>query len=247
MNRRNFHENFPVTAFLLLFATAFFALELMGHRRLHGGLPPILGVGGVDGTVLLSLGANAPGVAPPTQVWRLLTAAFLHGGFLHILMNGWILFDLGRVCEPLLSRWKFLVVYVLCAIGGSLGTIFWSQLRERPTLSVGASGALMGLLGLLLVYSTRHRLYDLRNQLIQWAVMILILSFLGGGRGIDHAAHAGGFVTGCLLGFTVRPYLTSAAAARWRFPGYLVTAALIVSLGIGIWDYFQASFWDPTP
>jgi membrane associated rhomboid family serine protease len=105
----------------------------------------------------------------------------------------------------------------------------------------------MGLLGLLLVYSTRHRLDELRNQLAQWAFLILILSVLGGGLGIDHAAHAGGFITGCLIGFTVRPYLTSAAAARWRFPGYLVATAFIVSLGIGIWGYFQAPFWDSTP
>jgi rhomboid protease GluP len=241
---RSFHEDFPITAFLLLFNFAFFALEMIEHRRLDqdGELPRFeFRLGNIHAGATKNLGSLDAVSVRQGEYWRLISAAFLHGGYVHLLFNAWVLWDLGRIAEPLLSSWKFLVVYVVSLLGGSLGSLAW-QIERGFGSSVGASGALCGLIGLLLVYSIRQRQHEMRDSLVRWIAQIVILSLLasGGGAGIDHAGHLGGFIAGGLLGFTVKNYLASREAARWRYPGFAAFGVLLLCLGTAIWHYFDS-------
>ena len=139
---RSFHEEFPVTAFLLLFNLAFFALEFIASTK-GGELGGNAGfLRGIDGRVLVSLGSLWPPLVDHGEYWRLISCTFLHGSLLHILFNGLFLYDFGRISEPLLSRWRFLTVYTASGIGASLT----SYLTPRVANSVGASGALVRVL-----------------------------------------------------------------------------------------------------
>ena len=244
MQSRRFHEDFPATSFLLLFIIALFALEVVETYRIHEQLPALFGFGGIDGNVLRRLGWFELEFVENGEVWRLLTAVFLHGGFLHILFNGFVLYDLGAMSEARLGTWKFFVVFALSGIGGTVGTLLWNLYNRdwggsgRIYPSVGASGALAGLIGLWLVYSLTQRDEEMRNGLLRWIMYIVLLSVFMGG--IDHAGHIGGFIAGGLLGLTVRSaYATSREAQRWRYPGYACAAIVAVAIGCGLWNFFQ--------
>lgn len=234
---RSFHENYPGTAWLLLAIIAFFALEVVGQHQAGGGLP---GWMGVDWRVVHTLGLLDPSAVRGGEYWRLIACAFIHLGILHVLFSAWVLYDVGRLCEPLLSTWKFLAVYTASAAGGSLASFANLTWIAPGGASAGASGAISGLIGLLLVYSIRRRHPELRDSLIRWVLLIVVLSVLAetGGVGIDHAAHLGGFIVGGLFGLTVRDYIPSHAARRWRLPGYAAAAVLAAGAGTGLWRYF---------
>ncbi len=84
--------------------------------------------------------------------WRLVTAGFLHGGIIHILMNSWVLFDLGAQVEEVYGTSRMLVIYFLSTIFGYLASAEWSA-----AVSVGASAALFGLIGAMIALGVRHR------------------------------------------------------------------------------------------
>ncbi len=228
---RSFHEEFPVTAFLLLFNLAFFALEFIASTK-GGELGGNAGfMRGIDGRVLVSLGSLWPPLVDHGEYWRLISCTFLHGSLLHILFNGLFLYDFGRLSEPLLSRWRFLTVYTASGIGASLT----SYLVPPSANSVGASGALCGLIGALLAYSIRHDKRDLRDSLKRVAIWLVVISFM---PGIDWAAHAGGFVVGFVFGWFTPAYTTSTSAARWRYPGIVAAVLVVGSLIMALRNYF---------
>jgi membrane associated rhomboid family serine protease len=168
----------------------------------------------------------------------MISAGFLHGGFLHILLNGMMLLDLGRHCEPFLSSWKFLAAYVVCLAGGSAGSLIQSIATGVPgRSSVGASGALCGLIGLLLAHSFRERDREMRDGILRDVGGLVVLSLLF--PGIDHAAHLGGFIAGGIFGLSVGPYISSREAARWRYPGYAAGAVGLGCLAWALVQYFQ--------
>jgi len=239
LRRSSVAETFPVTSFLLLLVIAVYALELIAQWKFSGSIPLALG-GGVEGRITWFLGSLRLPEVIEGEYWRLLAAAFLHANSIHLLMNGFFLWDMGRYCEPLISSWKFLVIYVGCALGGSLGSLAYSRLFLGPPLcdlrsSVGASGALCGLLGVLLVYSLRCGQREMLQGLVRWLAYIVVLTVAF--PGIDHPAHIGGFLTGCAFGMTVSDYIGSRAASRWRYPGYLAAALVVVSLAFAVWHY----------
>ncbi|MCC9144254.1 rhomboid family intramembrane serine protease [Arthrobacter sp. zg.Y919] len=137
------------------------------------------------------------------QPWRLLTAAFLHsqGGVIHIAFNLYALWFLGRSLEPLFGRARFALLYLISALGGSVGVMY---LAEPATAVVGASGAVFGLFGALFVV-IRQRRGELRSLLILLAVN-LVLGFVF--PGIAWQAHVGGLITGAacaaILAYTPR-------------------------------------------
>lgn len=242
VRRAIFAETFPVTSFLLLFILALYALELVAEWRLTGEFPQLIG-GGPGGRVTRLLGSlGYAEVRHGHEYWRVISSGFLHGGFWHILMNGFVLWDLGRFCEPLLSSWKFLVVYVASLIGGALASLGYSAVVLEPEEaalrhSVGASGALCGLIGVLLVYSIRLRIQEMRDALLRWVVWIVLFSYLI--RNVDHAGHAGGFAAGCAFGLTVDSYIGSRQAARWRVPGIAAGLLVVACLGLAIAHYLR--------
>jgi membrane associated rhomboid family serine protease len=130
--------------------------------------------------------------------WRLMSAVFLHGGIMHLLNNMLGLYFAGLFLEPLLGKWRYLLVYLLCGVGASLTSVFW---HER-TLSVGASGAIFGLYGFMLLLSLLKQFQPSQNKMIMvfagiFVVYNLIMGLVGG---VDNAAHLGGLICGFFLG-----------------------------------------------
>ena len=88
------------------------------------------------------------------QTWRLFTSVFLHSGIVHILMNMYCLFAIGPLVERLLGHFAFAFLYVLSGVGGEIATLVWAN---PMSVSIGASGAIFGVLGGLLGYLAIRR------------------------------------------------------------------------------------------
>jgi membrane associated rhomboid family serine protease len=241
MRRGAFYDDFPATSILLLVIFSFYAIEVLYTQRATEE-DLLKSAMAIDTRVLGTLGATSMALLRKGEVWRLIAAAFLHGGIFHLLMNSWVLADLGRVCEPLLSAKRFTVVYVVSAIGGALGSAAGHALRGHASIpSVGASGALLGLIGLLLGFSIRHRDQMLRDEMVRWILYMVLLSILGGSTfNIDHYGHAGGFLTGGLFGFFTPRYVSSRAARFWKIPFWGCCLATAAALGFALWNHFSA-------
>ena len=129
------------------------------------------------------------------DVYRLITAAFIHVDITHIITNAYSLFITGRLVESYFGKKKFSIIYFFSAITASLLSICMSE-----NFSIGASGAIFGLLGSLLYFGFHYRVY-FGNVLIRQIVPIIILN-LGIGfivPGIDNFAHIGGLIGGYLI------------------------------------------------
>ena len=137
-------------------------------------------------------GLHAPAVAFSGEVWRLITAGFLHGSFLHLLFNMYVLWLLGNQLEEILVHLKFTSLYLISLLGGSTASYWFS---DPASFSVGASGAVFGLMGAFLIVGSR-----LRQDVSQ--IMVLIAINVGIGfivPGIDWRAHLGGLVAGAAV------------------------------------------------
>jgi membrane associated rhomboid family serine protease len=148
------------------------------------------------------------------EVWRLLTAGLVHGGFLHLFMNAWVLSDLGRLVERLLGPRRMLAVLWGGVLTGSLASFVFTASR-----SVGISGGLFALVGALLVVGVRHRRSlppGARRTLVRAPVEVIALNLALGLAlpFIDNAAHLGGLAGGILLGLGARFRPEVAAALR---------------------------------
>jgi membrane associated rhomboid family serine protease len=138
--------------------------------------------------------------AGEVEPWRFLTAAFLHstGGFLHILFNMYALWLVGPYLEQTLGRWRFVALYVLAAIGGQVGVTLLASPLEPAWFTgvVGASGAVFGLFGAILV--VLRRLGRDARQILVFLAINGALGFVV--PGIAWQAHLGGLLTGVALG-----------------------------------------------
>ncbi|KRB37016.1 rhomboid family intramembrane serine protease [Microbacterium sp. Root180] len=146
-----------------------------------------------------------PGLTGHFEPWRLFTAALVHGGFVHVALNMLALWMIGRSLEPLLGRWRFLTLYVLSALGGSVAVALLSFL----TPVVGASGAIFGLFGALLVIG-RHIGANISGIAIVLGIN-LVIGFIPGFN-VSWQAHVGGLVVGLVVGFI----FTRTRSARQR-------------------------------
>ncbi len=159
----------------------------------------LFGNGSEDAQTLLVFGANYAPLIKDGEVWRLLTSTFLHAGIFHLVVNMYALYILGTQLETFVGKTKFITIYFISGLMGSL----FSVLLGGGSLSVGASGAIFGLAGALLYFGLRFRLYlgnALRNQILPIILINLLIGFMI--PAIDVAAHAGGLIAG---------YLTTAA------------------------------------
>lgn len=159
------------------------------------------------------------------EPWRMVTSMFAHSQsfVFHILLNMYMLWILGRMLEPALGRARFLALYLMAGVGGSLGVLFLSDPRV-PT--IGASGAIFGLMGAFFVIQRR-----LGGNAVQLLVLIginLVIGFLPG-LNIAWQAHLGGLVVGALVGFILVE--TRSRARRGLQLGLLVAvgAALVLA------------------
>jgi len=151
--------------------------------------------------VLVSFGAKfGPFIYQEHQWWRLVTAGFLHGGWLHIGMNSWVLYDLGAQVEQVYGTSRFLVIYLVGTIAG----FYFSLLMNPMVLSIGASAGLTGLIGAMIAFGVANRHSAIgravRDSYVRWVIYILAIGFIGG-LGTDNWAHIGGLAGGFVVGY----------------------------------------------
>jgi len=133
-------------------------------------------------------------VAVNDEWFRLLTSVFLHGSWLHLAFNMYVLYVLGPPLERLLGHARFLALFLIAGLGGAVASFTFSAIN---TVSVGASGAIFGLMGALVV-AGRHLRTDVTQVLVLIGINVVI-GFVA--PGIDWRAHLGGLVTGAAVAF----------------------------------------------
>ena len=168
----------------------------------------------LDAYTLIDFGAMFSPLIRSGEWWRLVTAGFLHGGLIHILVNSWGLFDLGAQVEEVFGASRMLTFYFISSVSGFYVS---SLLKTGP--SIGASAALCGLIGALIAHGLRDRgAYGaaIRSVAVRWIVYIVIFSLL---PGVDMAAHMGGLAGGFGLAyFSGDPKRINPVADKlWRF------------------------------
>ena len=149
------------------------------------------------------------------EYWRLWTVTLLHGSELHLLFNMYALYLSGRIVERWYGSLYFLVFYLACAAAGSVGSFVLGG--DAP--SVGASGAVFGLFGLLLAAGRIHHPVDRQSRaIVSQLGMLIVINLLFGFAvtGIDNAAHLGGLVAGLWLGAVIPPTRVQTLASLWQ-------------------------------
>ena len=218
------------TFFILLANTLLFAVVLLLPVRLETYEPAAVlsRLWRFDGYSLIRYGSGyAPLTTQLGEWWRIVTPVFLHGGILHFVMNSMVLVQFGPLVEEEYGTERLATIYVLCGIAGS----YVSQ-RFFGSHTVGASGALCGLLGLLLVHGWRiGGAYGqrLKSVMMQNVFLVIAISFV---PGIDMANHAGGFAMGCAMGFIAPsgPFRSRATEVLWQVLAWLALGLVLASL-----------------
>ncbi len=225
----------------------------------HGPVPAMIHAGSFTGVLtapfsaetLVRFGATASELIQAGQWWRLVTGTFVHVTLLHILLNMWCLWNLGLFGEPLLGRRGLVAVYLLTGTAGMLLSYTWNLLAVQPGLVAGASGAVFGIAGILIVLLSNRslkvpweELRKLRQQVILFAGINLVLGMapnviaMGASEQvsgylphIDNSAHLGGFLSGLLLGWPLFAKMTSGKASyRHRQRVTYTVATLLLCL-----------------
>jgi rhomboid protease GluP len=231
----------PVTTAILILNVIVFAAEVMGtmHSGKAGGMSFLWGM---DGETLYRLGASyGPSIFAGHEWYRLVTACFLHGGLIHIGFNMIVLIDIGPMVEEVYGSARYLFLYLVMGIAGYLLSAFFGN------FSVGASGAILGLIGLLIAITTKRggtQMKELRSRLISWVVTIFLLGFVARGLRTDQWAHFGGFAAGFLLGKVFADRLPEPGKERTRAYalGWIAGIVLIASFVFMVLHYS-----DPIP
>lgn len=198
------------------------------------------------GRVIATYGALVPGlVLFYGQWWRLVLAGFLHADILHVGLNLYAFHGLGSLLERFLGLQRFLIVYGLALLGSSVLVTLFSDLSV-PTL--GASGAIMGVLGALVIFFWHYRdiLVGGRGYLSQLGRLALINIGIGLFPGISWWGHLGGFLAGAAAGWLLLPRyarpdwvtgrleLRGLALSRWLGVGLLAAGELLL-LALAFW------------
>lgn len=190
----------------------------------------------LDGRTLLQFGAKLREAIALGQWWRLVTAGFLHLNLLHILMNCWVLYDLGAQVEEFFGTARFIVFYFVTTVAG-----FYASAIFMPGLSAGASAGLFGLIGAMIALGVRDR-YSvggmMRGLYIRWAIYAMIIGFL---LGADHAAHFGGGIAGFVVAYIAG---TPNAFGGWQEKFWRVAAGICIALTA--WSFFEMFRWLTT-
>jgi rhomboid protease GluP len=222
-----------LTAGLLLVMLLIFAAEQYFSLDATAGFglsaPTLTAVGALDRTLVFGQG----------EWWRMATAPFLHANLAHIIGNGLVLLFIGATLERLVGRAWLAALFVVAALGGALGGLL---LNPVDVPSVGASGAIMGLLGAAFVLSFHPEAYEHRRKL-RWIVAVLAIPALiptaaasGAPTLVDYSCHFGGALTGVVAGFLLQmiwpenaPHpLYSDLAAKFALAGF---AAVVIAFG----------------
>jgi membrane associated rhomboid family serine protease len=170
-----------------------------------------------------SLNGQPVGIAHG-EWWRLVTSAFLHFGIFHLAINMYSLFYAGTLLEHLIGRWRFALLYLASGIAGSAGAILWSP----NEITVGASGAIFGVLGGLFVLERRGHIAT-GGQIAGLIVLNLIITFTFSSY-ISVGGHIGGLIAGVVLMMLLHQYRRSAAMSVAG-----AVAVVAISVAIAYW------------
>ena len=136
------------------------------------------------------------------QYYRLITGGFIHGGILHLLFNCYALYIIGTQAENYFGKLKYIIIYFMSLLSSSLLSMLF---LGSEGLSVGASGAIFGLMGALLYFGYYYRVYlgnVLKSQILPLIIINLVIGFTPN-SGIDNAGHIGGLIGGLLTTYAV--------------------------------------------
>jgi membrane associated rhomboid family serine protease len=218
------HSGYAVTRILIAINVIAFLAEGSSAFTLAGDVS-------LNSTVFYHGLLYGPFIHYSHDYWRLVTSAFLHVDILHIGLNMYVLYWVGRLLEPAIGRRRFLAIYFTGLLAGSLGVLVISP--TSPT--AGASGAIFGLLGAAFAEAQSRGAEQVRNQLVILIAVNLVLTL--GISGISIGAHIGGLIGGGLatLAFQQGDRLRSPAigyAACFGLAAAAVVASLVVANGI---------------
>jgi membrane associated rhomboid family serine protease/Flp pilus assembly protein TadD len=188
---------------------------------------------------ILRYGANYGPLTLSGQWWRLTTVIFVHLGIVHLILNMWCLFQLGKIAEHLYGSWTFLFIYFFTGIAASVTSLAWNPMA----VTAGASGAIFGVLGALISSVHRARLLlphkELNSTLVSLLVFAsynLLFGFLRGH--VDNAAHVGGLIAGLLIGTFLSSDLESKSKDRRRV---FLSAVAFLSFAIVLVQHIHGS------
>ena len=192
--------------------------------------------GGSTNTLnLIRFGAQYGPSVEAREYWRFITAAFLHIGILHVLVNGFCLWELGRPLERLYGSAQFGFTYLLSGAGSSLVSFFAHEFVAPQTVSAGASGAIFGVAGALAVAGRRfeHLVPENFGKIFGVGVAPFIALNLYYGfthPGIDNFAHLGGVAAGLLCGLVLKPQAQTRRDAWTAASGFVIL--VLIAFGI---------------
>ncbi|REJ08729.1 rhomboid family intramembrane serine protease [Microbacterium bovistercoris] len=199
----------PIVTYAIMAVTSLVSLIAM-----------IPGIGDqITGALLFSGVYLYPSISPyPFEPWRLFTVMLVHGGFIHLALNMLALWMIGRSLEPMLGRWRYLTLYLISGLGGSVAVACLAPTQA----TVGASGAIFGLMAALLIVG-RHLGANVTGILV-----ILVINFAWGFTmgGISWQAHLGGALVGALVAFI----FTRTKRPKQRNLQIALLAAVVVAL-----------------
>lgn len=161
----------------------------------------LFGNGSNNTITLIKFGGNAIALTKRGEYYRLLTSVFLHAGIIHLLCNLYSLYVIGPQAESFYGKIKYLFIFLFSGISGSLLS---TALSGTNTITVGASGAIFGLLGSILYFGYHYRVYlgnVLKSQIIPLIILNLMIGFSF--TGIDNLAHIGGLIGGVFASMAV--------------------------------------------
>jgi membrane associated rhomboid family serine protease/Flp pilus assembly protein TadD len=204
-------------ALIVINLTVFLAMAISGGHLVR-----------FSGDEVFRWGANYGPFTMNGQLWRLITAMFVHIGLAHLLINMWCLYELALLTEHIYSRLSVFLIYGLAGIAGEI-----ASLARNPTImSAGASGAIFGLAGVLIttlllgkLTAPRRELKIALASLLAFAAYNLTYGFLKGG--VDNGAHVGGLISGLLIGAAVSRNAGGKAQFR-RQEGLVYVLTLVV-------------------
>jgi YVTN family beta-propeller protein len=198
---------------------------------------------------LLNWGGNAAPFTFAGESWRLFTSMFLHGGILHLALNMYMLLICGALAERAFGSIKFIVLYVISGLTGSLLSALWNGSHKSGgerlfgiedhlqfIVSVGASGALMGLAAGYIVYrvANGHEVGEDATANTHHAILQVVAINIGMGffiPGVDQACHIGGLLGGAAAGFALQLTPASERLDRW----YVMPSVVIAASGLLFW------------
>lgn len=230
----------PVTTVLLIANILLFGVSMVMTMQSGqgGGIHTLFGM---SGEASYRLGASHPyPIFAQHEYWRVVTAMFLHGGLLHIGFNMMALMQFGPALEEVYGSPRYLFLYVVTGAFGFLLSAFTGH------FSLGASGALLGIMGAMIAITTKRGgsyMRELRSRLIS-SLVILFAIGLFGFLAIDNWAHGGGLAVGFLLGktFADREPMNNSEKQRAQILGWLAGLTVIACFVL-----MMMHFSDPTP